>query len=82
MSWRRYVFLHRIHPHSILIGFSLLRKKKKREGTEVRGGMNHEEVEVGGSKNVLLWVSIFISPAMPARLTIVALATDTHMHFS
>lgn len=42
MSWRRYVFLHRIHPHSILIGFSLLhQKKKKKKLTEVRGGMNH-----------------------------------------
>lgn len=61
MSWRRYVFLHRIHPHGILIGvFSL---QKKRKGTEVRGGMNHEGVE--GGENMLLWVSIFTSPAMP-----------------
>lgn len=63
MSWRSYVFLHRIHPHSILIGIVLLHRKKKRERTEVRGGMNHEGVEGG---DVLLWVSILTSPAMPS----------------
>ncbi len=84
MSWRRYVFLDRIHPHSILIGFSLL-CRKKREGTEVRGRMNHEGMEGGAS--VLLWVSIFTSPAMPSNHrdphnSYTPTYTFMHMHFS
>lgn len=44
MSWRRYVFLQRIHPHSILIGFSLPHRKKggnrgeRRDESWRRGG--------------------------------------------
>ena len=71
MSWRRYVFLHRIHPHSILIGFTL---NRKREGTEVRGRMNHEEVEKTCCSGF---------PSLPpqlCRLIIVALTITTHQH--
>lgn len=60
MSWRRYVFLHRIHPHSILIGFSLHRKKRGN-----RGERRDESWRGGGGENMLLWVSIFTSTAMP-----------------
>ena len=70
MSWRRYVFLHRIHPHSILIGFFFLRRKK-RGNREVRGGMNHEGVE-GGSERAALGFhlhlsSYAVSPLWPSQ---------------
>ena len=86
MSWRRYVFLHRIHPHSILIGFFFLRRKK-RGNREVRGGMNHEGVEGRGERACCSGFPS--SPLQLCRLTIVALTMTAHcrthlphVHFS
>lgn len=64
MSWRRYVFLHRIHPHSILIGFSLLRRRKEREQRWEEEWIMKKWSE---GVNVLLRVSIFTFPAMPSH---------------
>lgn len=43
MSWRRYVFLHRIHPHSILIGFALVHRIKKKKGKKEKERANRGE---------------------------------------
>lgn len=64
MSWRRYVFLHRIHPHSILIGFSLLRRRKEKEQRWEEEWIMKKWSE---GVNVLLRVSIFTFPAMPSH---------------
>lgn len=67
MSRRSYVFLHRIHPHSILIGSSLSAEEKRRN----RGERRNESRRAGGwgrSRQRLPRVSAFTSPAMPSHL--------------
>lgn len=84
MSWRRYVFLHRIHPHSILIGFSLLRRRKEREQRWEEEWIMKKWSE---GVNVLLRVSIFTFPAMPSHHCgrhndYTPTHTSMHIHFS
>lgn len=67
MSWRRYVFLHRIHPQSILIGSSLFcwRKEKEQRWEEewIKQGWRVEK-----ESETLPRVSVFTFPAMPSHL--------------